>query len=132
MADTKISLLPTAASLADADIFVINQGGTTKTIPTVTVSQKIQADYTAAQVLNGSVASATYSVAANLQTPVTITVTGAALGDFALASSSVSTTTLQLTASVTAANTVTVILKNTTASAISLTSAIIRARVWKQ
>lgn len=132
MADTKISLLPTAASLADADIFVINQGGTTKTIPTVTVSQKIQADYTAAQVLNGNVASATYSVAANSQTPVTITVTGAALGDFALASSSVSTTTLQLTASVTAANTVTVILKNTTASAISLTSAIIRARVWKQ
>jgi hypothetical protein len=132
MADTKISLLPTAGSLADADIFVINQSGTTKTIPTVTVSQKIQADYTAAQVLNGSAASATYSVPANSQTPVTIAVTGAALGDFALASSSVSTTTLQLTASVTALNTVTVILKNTTASAISLTSAVIRARVWKQ
>jgi hypothetical protein len=128
MADTKISLLPTATSLGDSDIFVLNQSGTTKTVATTTLSQKIQSDIA----LSGSAASATYSVAANSQTPVTVTVTGATLGDFALGSCSVSTTTLQLTASVTAANTVTVILKNTTASAITLTSAVIRAKVLKQ
>ena len=132
MADTKISALPAATSLGNLDIFVLNQSSTTKTIAASIVSQKIQADYTAATTLTGSVATASYTVAANAQTPVTVTVTGAALGDFALGSSSVSTTTLQVTASVTGADTVTVILKNTTASAITLTSAVIKAKVWKQ
>lgn len=132
MADTKISALPVATTLGDTDIFVLNQSSTTKTIAASIVSQKIQGDYSAATTLTGSVASATYTVAANAQTPVTVIVTGAALGDFALGSSSVSTTTLQVTASVTVANTVTVILKNTTAAPITLTSAVIKAKVFKQ
>lgn len=133
MADTKISALPVVTTtLGDTDIFVINQSSTTKTIAASLVSQKIQGDYSAATTLTGSAASATYTVAANAQTPVTVIVTGAALGDFALGSSSVSTTTLQVTASVTGANTVTVILKNTTAAPITLTSAVIKAKVFKQ
>lgn len=132
MADTKISALPVATTLGDTDIFVLNQSSTTKTIAASIVSQKIQGDYSAATTLTGSVASANYTVAANAQTPVTVPVTGAALGDFALGSSSVSTTTLQVTASVTGANTVTVILKNTTTTAITLTSAVIKAKVFKQ
>lgn len=132
MADTKISALPVATTLGDIDIFVLNQSSTTKTIAASIVSQKIQGDYSAATTLTGSVASANYTVAANTQTPVAVAVPGAALGDFALGSSSVSTTTLQVTASVTGANTVTVILKNTTASPITLTSAVIKAKVFRQ
>jgi len=51
-----------------------------------------------------------------------VTVTGAQLGDFALASMSIDTTDITLTATVTAANTVTVILANNTGGAIDLGS----------
>ena len=47
-----------------------------------------------------------------------VTVTGAQLGDFALASMSIDTTDITLTATVTAADTVTVILANNTGGAI--------------
>ena len=50
------------------------------------------------------------------------TVTGAQLGDFALASMSIDTTDITLTATVTAADTVTVILANNTGGAIDLGS----------
>jgi len=132
MADTKISVLPAATTLGNTDIFVLNQSSTTKTIAASIVSQKIQADYTAATTLTGSVAATTYPVGANDQTVIPVTVTGAALGDFALGSSSVSIGVLQITASVTAANTVTVLLKNTTGNIITLPSAVIKAKVWKQ
>ena len=51
-----------------------------------------------------------------------VTVTGAQLGDFALASMSIDTTDITLTATVTAADTVTVILANNTGGSIDLGS----------
>ena len=56
-----------------------------------------------------------------------ITVTGAALGDYAIASFSLDVTDLQMSANVTAANTVTVVLTNNTGSAVNLASGTVRA-----
>ena len=58
-----------------------------------------------------------------------LTVTGAALGDFAMASLAVDTVDLTLTATVTAANTVTVVLGNFTGGAIDLASTTLTVRV---
>ena len=60
-----------------------------------------------------------------------VTVTGAALGDFALSSLSVDTQGLVLSAKVTATNTVTVVLSNTTTVAIDLASATLAVLVFK-
>ena len=79
--------------------------------------------------------SATYdapSIAAAGTTTTTITVTGAALGDYARVSFGVSLAGLNATAYVSASNTVTVVLHNPTAGAIDLASTTIRARVSKQ
>ena len=57
-----------------------------------------------------------------------VTVTGAALGDFAVASMSIDVTDLIITASVTAANVVTVVLSNNTGGAINLGSGTLFAR----
>lgn len=62
----------------------------------------------------------------------TVTVTGAVLGDFALASFSLSTQGIKLAAEVTAANTVTVNFNNKTGGTLDLASGTLRARVWKQ
>lgn len=51
-----------------------------------------------------------------------VTVTGAQLGDFAMASMSVDISDLMLTAAVTAANTVTCVLANNTGGAVDLDS----------
>lgn len=61
-----------------------------------------------------------------------ITVTGAALGDFVLASLSIDVADLAITAAVTAANTVTYQLLNNTGGAIDLASATVRVRVIPQ
>jgi hypothetical protein len=58
-----------------------------------------------------------------------ITVTGAALGDFVLASMSIDVADLTLAAAVTAANTVTYQLLNNTGGAIDLASGTLRVRV---
>lgn len=58
-----------------------------------------------------------------------VTVTGAALGDYAIASFSLDVTDLTISASVTAADTVTVILANNTGGAIDLGSGTVRATV---
>lgn len=58
-----------------------------------------------------------------------ITVTGAALGDYVIVSPSIDITDLQLTGSVTAANTVTAVLSNSTGGAVNLGSMTVRARV---
>lgn len=60
---------------------------------------------------------------------VDVTVPGAALGDFALASFSLDITDLVLSASVTAANTVTAVLANNTGGTIDLGSGTLRVKV---
>ncbi len=61
-----------------------------------------------------------------------VTVTGAALGDFVLASFSLDVADLAITAAVTAANTVTYQLLNNTGGAIDLASGTVRVRVIPQ
>lgn len=85
-----------------------------------------------ANVLNGSATYDPPSLADGTETSTTITVTGAALGDFALASFSLSTQGIKLAAEVTATNTVTVNLNNKTGGTLDLASGTLRARVWKQ
>lgn len=58
-----------------------------------------------------------------------VTATGAALGDFVLASFSLDVTDLTISATVTAANTVTVVLANNTAGAVDLGSGTVYVRV---
>ena len=69
---------------------------------------------------------------ANVST--TVTVRGAVLGDYAIASFSLDVQDLQLTADVTAADTVTVILHNdfTAVGGINLAEGTLRARVWQR
>ena len=70
-------------------------------------------------------------VATGAAASTTITVTGAALGDFALASFSLSLAGLTLSAYVSATNTVTVVLSNLTAAAVNLSSGTLAAIVFK-
>jgi hypothetical protein len=84
--------------------------------------------------MGGLIGSETYdpgSVAAGAQVTTTITVTGAALGDYAMASFSVDVAGMTLHANVTSANTVTVTFQNTTASPIDLNSGTLRVKVIK-
>lgn len=82
--------------------------------------------------LQGSKTWAAPSVASGAQTSTTVTVTGAAVGDLCTVSLSVDLQLMQLTGHVSAADTVTVVLRNGTASAIALGSGTLRARVTKQ
>ena len=61
-----------------------------------------------------------------------VTVTGAALGDYAVASLSIDIVDLVLDAQVTVADTVTCILANNTGGAINLASATVYARVFRR
>ncbi len=61
----------------------------------------------------------------------TVTVTGAALGDFAIASFSLDLQGITVTAYVSAADTVTVRFQNDTAGTLDLSSGTLKARVWK-
>ncbi len=60
-----------------------------------------------------------------------VTVTGAALGDFAIASFSLDVQDLVLSATVTADNTVTAVLANNTAAAVNLSSGTLAVLVFK-
>ncbi|MHC4292657.1 MAG: hypothetical protein ACYSTX_00050 [Planctomycetota bacterium] len=62
----------------------------------------------------------------------TVTVTGAALGDYAIASFSLDVADLVLDAQVTAANTVTCVLANNTGGAVNLASGTVYIRVFKR
>lgn len=86
----------------------------------------------ASNVLNGSATYDPPSLTDGSEASTTVTVTGAVLGDFALASFSLSTQGIKLAAEVTAANTVTVNLNNKTGGTLDLASGTLRARVWKQ
>lgn len=84
-----------------------------------------------ANVLNGSATYDPPSLTDGSETSITVTVTGAVLGDFALASFSLSTQGIKLAAEVTAADTVTVNLNNKTGGTLDLASGTLRVRVWK-
>ena len=69
------------------------------------------------------------SIADRNEEALEVTVPGASLGDFVLSSFSLDVADLMLTASVTAANTVTAILANNTGGSIDLDSGTLRVRV---
>jgi hypothetical protein len=71
------------------------------------------------------------SVASGATVTTTLTVTGASLGDFTLASFSLSLQGMQLTSYVSAADTVTVVLSNLTGSAVDLASGTLATIVLK-
>lgn len=72
------------------------------------------------------------SLASGASATEAVTVTGAALGDFAMASMSLDLSGLTLTAYVSAANTVTVVLANNTAGAVDLASGTLYVGVLKR
>ena len=61
-----------------------------------------------------------------------VTITGAELGDYAIASFSLDVSDLQLTADVTAANTVTAVLSNSTGGAVDLAEGTLYVRLLKR
>ena len=71
------------------------------------------------------------SVAAGAKVSTTVTVSGAALGDFVLASFSLDIQELTMTASVSAANTVEVVLANLTGASVDLSSGTLAVIVLK-
>jgi hypothetical protein len=71
------------------------------------------------------------SIANGAEEAKEITVTGAALGDYAIASFSLDVSDLQLDANVTAANTVTAVLSNNTGAAVDLASGTLSVLVFK-
>jgi hypothetical protein len=71
------------------------------------------------------------SVSSGSSTTKTVTVSGAAVGDFAVATFSLSLSGLQLTAYVSAADTVTAVLSNLTGSAVDLSSGTLSVLVFK-
>ena len=82
--------------------------------------------------MSGPTASVTWDPASILDTDevaVEVTVPGAVLGDFAFASFDVDVADLQLSADVTAANTVTCVLSNSTGGAVDLASGTLRVKV---
>jgi hypothetical protein len=90
---------------------------------------------TRSRVVTSLVGSATYdppNLAAAGTTTTTVTVTGAALGDYAACSFSLTSAGIMMTAYVSAANTVTVVLFNPTAGAIDLGSGTLRCMVVPQ
>ena len=87
---------------------------------------KIQDDH-----LKGSATWDPGSIADGDEEATTVTVTGAALGDMAIASFSLDVSDLVLDAQVTAANTVTCVLANNTGGAVDLSSGTVYARVFK-
>ncbi len=82
--------------------------------------------------MSGYSASATWdagSIADGNEEAVEVTVPDAKLGDFAFASLDIDVADLQLSADVTAANTVTCVLANNTGGTINLASATLRVKV---
>ena len=69
------------------------------------------------------------SIADQAEGALDVTVPGAKLGDFAFASLGVDVTDLVVSATVTAADTVTVVLGNLTAGAVDLASTTVRVKV---
>jgi hypothetical protein len=83
-------------------------------------------------VLNGSATYDPPSLLTLTGATTTVTVTGAVLGDFALASFSLTLQGITVTAYVSASDTVSVRFQNDTTGTIDLASGTLKARVWKQ
>lgn len=81
--------------------------------------------------LYGSVASVGATIAAGSSTTRTVSVAGAVLGNYAVGSLTVNSGALTISASVTAADTVTVVLANNTASPITIAVGTCKAVVMK-
>lgn len=71
------------------------------------------------------------SIAAGAQATTTVTVQGAKLGDFAMATAPYDLQAVGLHAYVSAANTVTILLKNGTAGAVDLASGVWTVKVFR-
>lgn len=97
-----------------------------------TVSQDARDLFGTLIMLDGSATWDAASIADGDMEAKDITVTGAALGDFVVVSPSIDITDLQLTGSVTATNTVTAVLSNSTGGAVDLASMTAYARVIKR
>lgn len=97
-----------------------------------TVSQDARDLFGTLIALDGSATWDAASIADGDEVATEVTVTGAALGDFAIAAFSLDVADLVLNANVTAANTVTCVLANNTGGAIDLASGTIYARVLKR
>jgi len=82
------------------------------------------------KVYNGTATIDPASIATGAQATATITVTGAVLGMSAMAFPPASLQGLQLTAYVSAADTVTIVLKNDTGGAVDLASGVWKAKVF--
>jgi len=84
------------------------------------------------QILNGSATYDPPSLADGAGTTTTVVATGAALGDFALASFSLDLQGITVSAYVSASNTVSVRFQNESGGTLDLASGTLRVRVWKQ
>ncbi|WP_199614644.1 hypothetical protein [Paenibacillus alkalitolerans] len=83
------------------------------------------------KVFNGTTTIDPASIAAGAQATAAITVTGAALGDYTLVAPPYDLQGIQMSHSVTAADTVTIVLRNGTAAAIDLASGSWKAKVLR-
>lgn len=99
------------------DSIVLDTGGITLNSVVVTVVGEASETYNAGSIADGD------------EEVGELTVTGAALGDYTLASITVDVADLAITAAVTAANTVTYQLNNNTGGAIDLASATVKVLV---
>jgi hypothetical protein len=99
------------------DSIVLDTGGITLNGITLTVVGEASETYDAGSIADGN------------EEVGELTVTGAALGDYTLASITVDVADLAITAAVTAANTVTYQLNNNTGGAIDLASATVKVLV---
>ena len=95
-----------------------------------TVSQDARDLFGCLVMLDGSESYDAGSIADGDEEVGEVTVTGAALGDFCLASHSLDVADLAITAAVTAANTVTYQLLNNTGGAVDLASGTVYVRVF--
>jgi hypothetical protein len=85
-----------------------------------------------ANVLNASASFDPPSLASGNGTLIAVTVTGAAMGDFALSSFSLDLQGITVTSYVSASNTVTVRFVNQTGTTLDLGNGVLKVRVWKQ
>jgi len=105
--------------------------GTFSDAGTQTYISNVQNIIGAVRYLTGTIAATPGTIAAAGQGVFTVTVTGAALGDLAVASYSLSVAGLVMTANVTSANTVTVYMTNTSLAGIAPGSGNIRVMVTR-